>query len=103
MNKFKRTLSGAAENKVIDEDYKDCDEGGNPITARFSDDLPKKMVAWIDSKGVTIFMTVLTIFVLWGDDLRVCAFTYQHDVYFNVLFLGAMVRYDRIIIYCTRY
>jgi len=60
-------------------------------TGPFSAEIPQKLVAFVDGKWMTCIMAVLTIFVLWGDDLRISAFSKPHDVYFFIIFVAALI------------
>eukprot|EP00397_Hematodinium_sp_SG-2012_P010282 GEMP01010391.1.p1 GENE.GEMP01010391.1~~GEMP01010391.1.p1 ORF type:complete len:838 (-),score=180.00 GEMP01010391.1:687-3200(-) len=68
----------------------DMEDGGEANSGRFTDDLPRQVVAFVDGKWMTSLMATLTIFVLWGDDFRVSAVTKEHDAYFYFLFTFAL-------------
>merc|ERR1719498_1010230 len=54
------------------------------------DELPRKLEAFEDGKGMTMLMTMLTIFVLWGDDIRLAASDKSADWIFFCLFLFSL-------------
>jgi len=49
-------------------------------------EISSKIVVFLDGKWMTLTMTLLTISVLWGDDLRLAVFNKKADVYFYSLF-----------------
>jgi len=51
----------------------------------------RRLIELLDSRAVTILTTSLTVFVLWGDDLRLLAFPKSADWCFYTLFLMAMI------------
>lgn len=67
---------------------KDVDDNGTEVNDGdpFSDSIPQRLVALVDGKFMSILMALLTIFVLWGDDFRLSAFTKDADVFFYAIF-----------------
>lgn len=57
-------------------------EGYNVIAVKESKSLRRRVEEFIDSNFVTIFMTIVTVFALFGDDIRVLAFSKSADVAF---------------------
>ena len=67
------------------------DEFGNERPETFIQDDPRKYYLDImDSKPMVIMFTCLTIFSLWGDDVRLIVFYKEADPVFYALFLLAM-------------
>lgn len=44
----------------------------------------------LDNNYVSTFVTTLTLYALFGDDIRIVAFTLSADIYFNVITLISM-------------
>ncbi len=73
-------------NKTFQNDNED--PGGG-----LKNDTPRWIESWIDGKMCTLIMSILTIFTLWGDDLRLCAFTKDADDIFEGLFTFSIVAF----------
>ena len=43
------------------------------------DDLPRRLLIFVDGKFMTILMTLLTVYALWGDDFRIAFAPKEQD------------------------
>jgi class 3 adenylate cyclase len=57
------------------------------------DEFPRQLEAFVDGRNMTILMTLLTVFALWGDDIRLAACPKWSDPIFFAGFLFALVMF----------
>ncbi|KAF4653132.1 hypothetical protein FOL47_010675, partial [Perkinsus chesapeaki] len=65
------------------------EESGGTTEAEAAD-TARSLEAFVDGKFMTVFMTLLTIFALWGDNVRVALFDKDADTVFYILFVIAL-------------
>ncbi|EER12216.1 conserved hypothetical protein [Perkinsus marinus ATCC 50983] len=86
MQGFGGAKSGGANDPLkvgVDDVDRDLEEADDNDTA-------KSLEAFVDGKLMTVVMTLLTIFALWGDNMRVAFFDKDADNVFYVLFAFAL-------------
>ena len=83
--KSKKLLQGSGASLVL----------GPPPTATQVrlQNLQKKVVKFLDSKPVTIFMTISTVFALFGDDIRLASAPAAADNSFSNVSFAVLILY----------
>ncbi|KAF4702634.1 hypothetical protein FOZ62_011910 [Perkinsus olseni] len=84
----KRRLGGGVDglNAAADDNGGEQEEENGQVGA----DTAKSLEAFVDGKFMTVVMTLLTIFALWGDNIRVALFDKDADNIFYALFAVAL-------------
>jgi len=78
--------------KNKDQDHPEEGEDKRRIT-NDEDEFPRQLEAFVDGRNMTILMTLLTVFALWGDDIRLAACPKWADPIFFAGFLFALVMF----------